>query len=84
VADAAVPVVAGRDQHLLAAWRRSTALAHLQAAFEAGERALWRAVDGLTVIPVTLRVTGWAEDADNANAEVLQRRRGVYRHHPPG
>ncbi|MEY2567005.1 MAG: hypothetical protein QOE35_1534 [Actinomycetota bacterium] len=82
--DAAVPVVEGRDQHLLAAWRRSTALVHLQAAFEAGERAIWRAVNGLTVIPVTLRVAGWAADADNANAEVLQRRRGVYRDHPPG
>jgi molybdenum cofactor guanylyltransferase len=83
-ADAAVPLVGAQPQHLLAAWRRSTALHHLQAAFTAGERAIWRAVQGLAVNPVTLRVAIWAQDADNADAEVFRARPRVHRDHPPG
>lgn len=43
-----VPVVAGRVQWLLGAWRRS-ARSPLHDAFAAGERAIHRAVRGLTV-----------------------------------
>lgn len=47
-ADVAVPVARGREQWLHAAWAPS-ALAPLEAAFAAGERAVHRAVAGLVV-----------------------------------
>ena len=66
--DVAVPVVDGRAQHLLAAWRRETALGPLRRAMGAGERAVWRAMTPLSMASVTLRDTGWAADADDADA----------------
>ena len=60
----AVPVVAGRPQQLLGAWRRSTALDSLRSAFSEGERAIWRAMASLRVTHVTLRDDAWAHDAD--------------------
>jgi molybdopterin-guanine dinucleotide biosynthesis protein A len=65
--DAAGPVVGGRRQHLMAAWRRERALAPLAAAFAAGERAIWRACGTLSVANVTLRDDSWARDADDAD-----------------
>ena len=67
-ADAAVPVVAGRAQHLLAAWRRETCLASLATAYEMGERAIWRAAASLRVNEVTLRLHAWADDVDDPEA----------------
>jgi molybdopterin-guanine dinucleotide biosynthesis protein A len=46
--DVAVPLVAGREQWHHAAWHRRTA-DHLQERFDAGERAVRRAVEGLAV-----------------------------------
>ena len=62
-ADVAVPVVEGRAQWLHAGWRR-TALASLQAAFAAGERAPRRAVGGLSVIEILDGSPCWYADAD--------------------
>jgi molybdopterin-guanine dinucleotide biosynthesis protein A len=67
-ADAAVPTVGGRPQPLLAAWRRSAALSALHDAFDAGERAIWRAMVTLRVRPVTLADERWTRDADHAGA----------------
>ncbi|MEY2478781.1 MAG: hypothetical protein QOG87_4096 [Actinomycetota bacterium] len=66
--DGAVPVVAGRAQHLVAAWRRDQALGPLRSAFSGGERAIWRACDALRVAPVTFRDASWTRDADDADA----------------
>jgi hypothetical protein len=63
-----VPVVAGRAQHLVGAWRRDGALGPLRAAFAGGERAIWRACAALRVAPVTLREPSWTRDADSAQA----------------
>jgi molybdopterin-guanine dinucleotide biosynthesis protein A len=67
-ADAAIPVVDGHQQTLLAAWRRATALGPLRDAFLTGERAIWRAASALEVTAVALRVATWACDADHADA----------------
>lgn len=48
----AVPVVDDRREPLLAAWRPSIATAPLEAAFEAGERAVHRAIGALRVVEV--------------------------------
>jgi molybdopterin-guanine dinucleotide biosynthesis protein A len=82
--DAAIPVVAGRAQHLLGAWRRSRALVPLRAAFDGGERSIWRAAGALRTFPVTLRVPAWACDADHADAWGLRPDRGVHTQQPPG
>jgi molybdopterin-guanine dinucleotide biosynthesis protein A len=66
--DGAVPVVAGRAQHLVAAWHRDQVLGPLRDAFVGGERAIWRACDALRVAPVTLREPSWTRDANNADA----------------
>jgi molybdopterin-guanine dinucleotide biosynthesis protein A/rhodanese-related sulfurtransferase len=50
-ADVAIPVVDGWGQPLHAAWRRS-ARARVGAAFDGGERALHRALRGLTTVTV--------------------------------
>ena len=65
--DGAVAVVAGRRQHLVAAWRRVEALEPLATAFAAGERAIWRAGAPLRVTEVTLRDSAWAQDVDDAD-----------------
>ncbi|MEO0493892.1 MAG: molybdenum cofactor guanylyltransferase [Actinomycetota bacterium] len=61
--DVAVPVVEGRPQWLHAVWRRS-AEGRLRAAFEAGERAPRRALDGLSVVEVLDGSPCWYADAD--------------------
>lgn len=61
--DVAVPVVDGRPQWLHAAWRRSIEPA-LRAAFETGERAPRRALDGLVVVEVLDGSPCWYADAD--------------------
>ena len=66
--DGAVPLVDGRSQHLVAAWRRDAALEPLRAAFAGGERAIWRACRAVRVTPVTLREGSWTADADDASA----------------
>lgn len=72
-ADVAVPMVEGRAQHLLAAWRRSACRERLADAFQSGERAIWRAGEGLCVARVTLRDGSWARDADDPDALFRQR-----------
>lgn len=62
-ADAAVPVVDGVPQVLLAAYRRSAA-DPLRVRFEAGERSVRRALGSLTVVPVELDDIGVAKDVD--------------------
>jgi molybdopterin-guanine dinucleotide biosynthesis protein A len=74
--DVAMPVVEGRRQPLVAAWRRSASHPVLRAAFDGGERGLSRAAAGLRVAEVTLRVGAWASDADDSNA--------LFRGSPPG
>jgi molybdopterin-guanine dinucleotide biosynthesis protein A len=64
VRDGAVAVADGRDQWLLGAWRR-TALPVLRAAFDGGERALWRAARTLDVARVALVDEAWATDVDS-------------------
>jgi molybdopterin-guanine dinucleotide biosynthesis protein A len=66
--DAAVPVIGGRSQHLLAAWHRDAVLETFRRAMAAGERAIWRAMAPLRVVAVTLGDDGWAQDADDPNA----------------
>jgi molybdopterin-guanine dinucleotide biosynthesis protein A len=75
-ADAALPTVDGRAQLLLGAWRRARCLPVLHAAFDHGERAIWRAVSALAVTEVTLSVASWAQDADDAT--------GLFRRDSPG
>ena len=67
-ADAAVPVNEGRLEVVVAAYRRRCG-AVLRAAFERGERALWRAVANLTVSPVMLAEPRWLTNA-NAPSDV--------------
>ena len=62
-ADVAVPVVDGRAQWLHAVWRRSVR-STLQAAFDAGERAPRRALDGLAIVEVLDGSPCWYADAD--------------------
>lgn len=61
--DVAVAAVGDRPQYVFAAWRRRCQPV-LRQAFSAGERAIWRAVVTLDVVPVTLRQPKWARDAD--------------------
>jgi molybdopterin-guanine dinucleotide biosynthesis protein A len=67
-ADVAVPVVDGRRQHLLGAWRRETSLPVLGLAYDQGVRAIWRASATLRLTEVTLREERWAHDADETSA----------------
>lgn len=72
-ADAAVPMIDGRPQPMLAAYRPSC-LGPFSAALDAGERAPRRALDGISVAWVSLADRRWA---DNANRpEDLRARRG--------
>lgn len=64
-ADVAIPLVDGRLQPLLAAWRRPPALAALVPAFDSGERAIWRAMATLRRHEITLSASSWADDADH-------------------
>ena len=62
--DAALPVMAGRDQPLIAAWHRPTALGLLREGFRSGERSISRASTALGVARVTFSDARWARDAD--------------------
>lgn len=63
VAVLAVPVVEGRAQWLHAAWRRS-ALPLLRDRFEAGERSIHRAVEGLEIVRLSGLPAAALRDAD--------------------
>jgi molybdenum cofactor guanylyltransferase len=62
-ADLAMPIVHGRPQTMHAVWRRRT-LGHLTRRFEAGDRAVYRAIDGLAVVMVDGLDPSWFLDAD--------------------
>ena len=62
-ADVAVPVIAGRRQLMHAAWSRRV-VPRLREAFDAGERALHRSLDGLEVIDVLDGDPCWYADVD--------------------
>jgi molybdenum cofactor guanylyltransferase len=67
--DVAVPIADGRDQVLLAAWRRSTALPAVRAALDTGGRAMRDALARLRVHRFPLSDPGWARNA-NTPAEL--------------
>ena len=62
-ADAAVPVVGGRRQPLLAAYRRRS-LPALEDVWATGERSLRHAVARLATAPVALADPAWARNAN--------------------
>lgn len=78
-AGVAIAVVDARDQPLTAVWRRSVALAVLEAAFDAGERAPRRVLDHLLAVRVVDLAPEELEDVDSPG----DLRRYAERHSPP-
>lgn len=74
-AEVVVPVVAGRRQPLLAAYRTSV-VRTLEAAFSSGVRSVLSALDGVAVEEVTLPEELAGATADVDTPEDLQRARG--------